>query len=130
MRIAMISCPFSYALVAGFGFDSRSHNIANRFADCQDRTIWFGIRNFWWRWRSIAQDLVTGIGTLGIRENKIGCIHVSIESHVACMVADNGQRLSCSIAEYIVKAFFVFGVGKAWEPLISLIAGSIVASRA
>jgi hypothetical protein len=59
----------------GFGFGSRSHNIVNGFADCQDRTIWFGIRNFW-RWRrSITQDIVARIATLGIGENKIARLH-------------------------------------------------------
>jgi hypothetical protein len=87
------------AIASGFSFCCRSHCAPNSFACSQNGTVGFRI----WhcrRWgRSVTRDAVSCMSTARVWKGETSCIGVGVESHVAGMVAWDGQRASCSMIE-------------------------------
>ena len=78
---------------SSFGLSCGSHDGADGLTFSEDRSVWIGSRpdvGWWW---IVDQVVVARSATARFGLNKIRCVTVDVEAHVASMEPDGGVRL-------------------------------------
>ena len=96
----------------GFSLGGRCHDSVDGLALGEDQDVWSGIRSGGRRGRSVAHVVMSCITTTCFGMNKIRCVTVNVETHVASMKTDDGVWLGGSVVHQHLCIFYGVGGGR------------------